>query len=91
MDCAFTRHFLPSGFTPDVKVWEVKFSKSGEFDKMSRAFELTGHASGVFSFDFSADSSRMVTLSKDGKWRLFDTKVEFALGQASGGGLRFNT
>jgi hypothetical protein len=37
----------------------------------------------VFSFDFSADSSLMVTLSKDGKWRFFDTKVEFDRGQVS--------
>ena len=46
----FTSKF--AGFTPDVKVWEVKFTRSGDFEKMSRAFELTGHASGVFSFDF---------------------------------------
>merc|ERR1712055_1257101 len=38
------RFVATSGFTPDVKVWEVEFTKSGSFDKMSRAFELKGHS-----------------------------------------------
>ena len=36
------RFVATSGFTPDVKVWEVKFSRSGEFEKVARAFDLTG-------------------------------------------------
>ncbi|CAB4055806.1 TBL2 [Lepeophtheirus salmonis] len=48
---------VPSGFTPDVE----------------RAFSLTGHNSGVFAFDFNADSTKMVTVSKDGKIRLNDS------------------
>ena len=62
------------GCTPDVKVWEVTFSKSGEFKQVGRAFELTGHTSGVFDFAFSADSSLVVTVSKDGNWRVFNIK-----------------
>ncbi len=31
-----------SGFTSDVKVWEVKFSRTGELEKVHRAFELPG-------------------------------------------------
>lgn len=61
------------GFTPEVRVWEVVFSKSGEFEKVNRAFELVGHTSGIYSFDFSPDSGKMVTLSKDGTWRLYNT------------------
>ena len=57
-----------------MKVWEVKFSKLGEFQQLSRVFELTGHSSGVYDVGFSADSSRMVTVSKDGTWRAFNTK-----------------
>jgi len=64
-----------------VKVWEVKFSRAGEFEKVARAFDLTGHSSGVYSFSFSADSSRMATVSKDGTWKVFDTAVEFTKGQ----------
>ncbi|XP_035690805.1 transducin beta-like protein 2 isoform X1 [Branchiostoma floridae] len=70
-----------SGFTPDVKVWEVSFTKGGEFNQVSRAFELKGHSSGVYSFDFNVDSSRMVSVSKDGTWRLWDTNIEYQKGQ----------
>ena len=38
----FKRFVATSGFTPDVKVWEVKFSRSGDFEKAARAFDLTG-------------------------------------------------
>lgn len=74
------RFMATSGFTPDVKVWEVKFNKSG-FDKVQRAFELTGHKSGIFSFDFNSDSSRVVTLSKDNTWKLFNISVDYDRGQ----------
>jgi hypothetical protein len=36
------RFVATSGFTSDVKVWEVKFSRTGEFEKVHRAFELPG-------------------------------------------------
>jgi len=70
-----------SGFTPEVKLWQVCYSKSGSFERTTRAFELTGHTSGVLSFDFSPDSRRMVTVSKDGTWRLYNTDIEFSKGQ----------
>ncbi|XP_069703102.1 transducin beta-like protein 2 isoform X3 [Periplaneta americana] len=75
------RFVVASGFAPDVKVWEVKFSKLGEFQQVSRAFELTGHSSGVYSVGFSADSSRMATVSKDGTWKAFNTKIEYEKGE----------
>ena len=46
------------GFTPDVKVWEVCFDKSGAFQEVKRAFELKGHTAGVYCFSFSSDSRR---------------------------------
>jgi len=75
------RFVATSGFTPDVKIWEVKFNRSGEFEKVLRAFDLTGHTSGVYSFSFSADSSKMASVSKDGTWKVFDTAVEYTKGQ----------
>lgn len=69
-----------AGFAPDVKVWQLRFS-GGSFEKAVRAFELTGHKSSVYSFDFTPDSSRMATVSRDGFYRVFDTKVEFERGQ----------
>lgn len=75
------RFVAASGFAPDVKVWEVIFSKSGEFKQIARAFELQGHTSGVYDLGFSADSSRMATISKDGTWKFFNTKIEFEKGE----------
>lgn len=46
------------GFTPDVKIWEVEFSKSGDFQQVSRAMELKGHSAGVLSLSFNGDSHR---------------------------------
>ncbi|EFX87653.1 hypothetical protein DAPPUDRAFT_207577 [Daphnia pulex] len=75
------RFVATSGFTPEVKVWEVVFSRSGEFEKLNRAFELSGHTSGIYSFDYSPDSGRMVTISKDGTWRLYNTNIDYRQGQ----------
>ncbi|KAL1414317.1 hypothetical protein MTO96_007562 [Rhipicephalus appendiculatus] len=69
------------GFTPDVKVWEVCFNKTGDFKEVKRAFELKGHTSGVFCFAFSNDSSRMASVSRDGTWKLWDCNIEYQKGQ----------
>uniref|UniRef100_A0A3P9JJW1 Transducin (beta)-like 2 n=1 Tax=Oryzias latipes TaxID=8090 RepID=A0A3P9JJW1_ORYLA len=71
------RFVASCGFTPDVKVWEVCFAKGGEFKEVARAFDLKGHSAGVHSFAFSNDSHRMVTVSKDGTWKLWNTNVEY--------------
>ena len=49
-----------TGFTPDVKIWEVEFSKGGDFQQMSRAMELKGHSATVLSLSFNGDSQRCV-------------------------------
>ncbi|XP_034033375.1 transducin beta-like protein 2 isoform X2 [Thalassophryne amazonica] len=71
------RFVASCGFTPDVKVWEVCFGKGGDFREVVRAFDLKGHSAGVHSFAFSNDSHRMVTVSKDGTWKLWNTDVEY--------------
>lgn len=70
-----------SGFTPDVNVWEVVFSKSGEFKTVAKAFDLAGHTSGVHDFGFSADTSHMATVSKDGTYRFYNTKSTVTISQ----------
>lgn len=64
------------GFTPEAKTWEVIFNKAGEFQEVKQISQLTlgGHTSGVYDIAFDVDSSHMATVSKDGTWRLFDTK-----------------
>lgn len=57
------RFVASCGFTPDVKVWEVCFSKNGDFREVTRAFELKGHTAGVQSFSFSNDSRRYVCVT----------------------------
>ena len=65
--------FIILGFTPDVKVWEVMFDKSRNFKSTKRAYDLKGHKAGLLSIAFSADSSRIVSLSKDSTWKLWKT------------------
>ncbi|CAK8697976.1 transducin beta-like protein 2 [Clavelina lepadiformis] len=69
------------GWTPDVKVWAVMFTRTGEFREVVRAFELKGHTSSVWTFAFNNDSTRMITVSKDGTWRFYDTQIEYDKGQ----------
>lgn len=45
--CSLGRFVATFAFTPDVKVWEVKLSRLGEFEKVARAFDLIGHSSGA--------------------------------------------
>ncbi|KAH9525717.1 Transducin beta-like protein 2 [Bulinus truncatus] len=75
------RFVASSGFTPDVKVWEVLFDKSGTFKEVKRAFELKGHSAAVYSFDFNMDARRMASVSKDGTWKFWDTDVRYDLNQ----------
>ncbi|KAK4873636.1 hypothetical protein RN001_012996 [Aquatica leii] len=75
------KYIVASGFAPDVKVWEVIFNKSGEFQEAKRIFDLTGHTSGVYDVAFDVDTSNIATVSKDGTWKLFNTKVDYKRGE----------
>lgn len=75
------RYVAACGWTPDVKIWEVKFTRTGDYKDVVRAFELKGHKSSVWSFAFNNDSTRMFTVSKKGIWRFYDTNIEYDKGQ----------
>uniref|UniRef100_A0A2P2I2E0 Transducin beta-like protein 2 n=1 Tax=Hirondellea gigas TaxID=1518452 RepID=A0A2P2I2E0_9CRUS len=75
------RFIATSGFTPEVKVFEVIYDKCGDFKSLNKAFELTGHNSRIFGSHFSPDSNKMATVSKDGTWNLYDTNVDYQQGQ----------
>lgn len=77
------RFIAACGFSPDVKVWEVKFAKTGEYQKTVNVFNLSGHNSGIYDLAFDKDTSHIATVSKDGTWKIFDTKIEFDLGQSA--------
>lgn len=75
------RYIAASGFAPDIKVWEVKFDNKSTrvYEKTVKAFDLTGHNSGVWDFAFSQDASHLVSVCKDGTFRLFDIRSELLL------------
>jgi len=71
-----------SGFTPEVHLWAVQFGKSATsnvFQQVRSAMDLSGHKSGIYSFSFSGDTRRAVTVSKDGTWRVFNIDVSWHL------------
>lgn len=55
-------------------MWEVKFAKTGEYQKSVNVFNLSGHNSGIFDLAIDKDTSHIATISKDGTWKIFDTK-----------------
>ncbi|XP_034832316.1 transducin beta-like protein 2 isoform X2 [Maniola hyperantus] len=76
------RFVVATGFAPDVKVMEVCFTKTGEYKQVSKAYELTGHTSGVYDVAFAVDTSHIATISKDGTWKLYHTRIEYARGES---------
>lgn len=71
------RFVVATGFSPDVKVMEVVFAKNGDYKQVTKAFELSGHTSGIYDVAFDVDTSHIATISKDGTWKLYHTKSEY--------------
>ncbi|CAI2341457.1 unnamed protein product [Caenorhabditis sp. 36 PRJEB53466] len=83
-DCRLSpdgRFVIVSGFTPDVFVFEPTFSRDGSFQNAKKVYSLSGHQSGVLAAAFNATSTRAVTVSRDGRWRVFDTDIRYEAGQ----------
>ncbi|RVE49586.1 hypothetical protein evm_005814 [Chilo suppressalis] len=76
------RFVVATGFSPDVKVMEVVFTKTGEFKQVSKAYELSGHTSGIYDVAFDVDTSHIATISKDGTWKLYHTKIDYVRGES---------
>ncbi|XP_047503560.1 transducin beta-like protein 2 isoform X2 [Pieris napi] len=76
------RFVVATGFSPDVKVMEVCFTRNGDFKQVVKAFELTGHNSGIYDVAFTPDTSHIATISKDGTWKLFHTNIKYTLGES---------
>eukprot|EP00052_Salpingoeca_macrocollata_P023175 m.203456 g.203456 ORF g.203456 m.203456 type:complete len:303 (-) comp21977_c14_seq1:44-952(-) len=64
------------GFSPDVKIYEVQ-AENGVVSAVKPAMVLGGHTAAMLHFAFSSDSSRVVSISKDGTWRLFNIDVRY--------------
>ncbi|CAD0201353.1 unnamed protein product [Chrysodeixis includens] len=76
------RFVVATGFAPDVKVMEVCFTKNGDFKQVTKAYELTGHSSGIYDVAFDVDTSHIATISKDGTWKLYHTKIDYTRGES---------
>ncbi|CAH0715569.1 unnamed protein product, partial [Brenthis ino] len=76
------RFVVATGFSPDVKVMEVCFTRTGEYKQVSKAYELTGHTSGVYDVAFAVDTSHIATISKDGTWKLYHTRIDYVRGES---------
>uniref|UniRef100_A0A0K0D911 WD_REPEATS_REGION domain-containing protein n=1 Tax=Angiostrongylus cantonensis TaxID=6313 RepID=A0A0K0D911_ANGCA len=62
-----------------LKVLEPKLSSL--FDVALSPDGRFGHNSGVFAVAFNSNSTRTVTVSRDGYWRVFDTDIRYTQGQ----------
>jgi len=72
------RFFGSSGFTSDVRFYEVCFEKTnGSFKEIRKAFELKGHNAQVSCFSLNKDSTRAATISKDNTWKLWNADVDY--------------
>ncbi|CAB3404244.1 unnamed protein product [Caenorhabditis bovis] len=83
-DCRLSpdgRFVIVSGFTPDVFVYEPIFSRDGNFQDAKKVFNMSGHSSGVLAAAFNSASTRAVTVSRDGFWRIFDIDIRYNAGQ----------
>lgn len=58
---------------PDMILYDVNVSETTGYKPMTASHKLKGHKQGVYSFDISTDSNKIVTLGFDRVWRLFDT------------------
>ncbi|KAF0694087.1 Aste57867_15007 [Aphanomyces stellatus] len=77
------RFIAVAAFTPEVKIYEIKRTKQGSFDKLHKAMALQGHKSGVMDVAFDGSDAtpvnHLVTTSKDGSVRLWDINVRYKL------------
>ncbi|XP_063383996.1 transducin beta-like protein 2 isoform X2 [Cydia fagiglandana] len=75
------RFVVATGQVADIKVMEVCFTKNGEYKQVTKAYDLTGHSSGIYEVAFDVDTSHVATISKDGTWKLYHTKINYAIGE----------
>jgi len=76
-----SRFISVAAFTSDVRIWEVVYKKTGEFDSIAKVMDLRGHKTGVNCLCFSSDSTRVFTGSKDGVWRQYRINVRYAMNE----------
>lgn len=70
--------FLMAGtWSPDVKIFEVKFEKDKNFKSIGKVMNLGDHKAGVFNISCSLQENRVVTISTDNFLRVWNINVEY--------------
>ncbi|KAK2549753.1 Transducin beta-like protein 2 [Acropora cervicornis] len=67
------RFVASAGFTPDVKLWLVEFTKTDEFKQVSRAMELKGHT--AVEFTKKQDPHLLITGIYDASFNIYDNML----------------
>eukprot|EP00899_Mesostigma_viride_P027789 jgi/Mesvir1/8195/Mv12490-RA.1 len=71
------RFMAAAAFTADVKIWEVVADKLGRFTRVDKVMQLKGHKKGLVCLAFNNDGTRVVTVSRDGTWKLWNINVRY--------------
>jgi WD40 repeat protein len=71
------RFLAAAAFTADVKIWEVVYGKDNQVKEVPKVMQLKGHKSAVTWLDFTWDSERIITASKDGSIRIWNINVRY--------------
>ncbi|GLC40138.1 hypothetical protein PLESTB_000881000 [Pleodorina starrii] len=75
------RFIAAATFSSDVKIWEMKYTREGEFRGLIKAMGLTGHRSQVACVALSSDNSRAATASKDGMLKIWNIDVRYDMSE----------
>jgi len=70
------RYVAACGSKAAIVVYEIIFNSESNYRGSKEFCKLDGHDSLIYDMAFNADSSRIVTVTESGKWRLFDTTGE---------------
>ena len=85
--CNYMARFSPnSNFlavatgSTEMKLWEIVKDKAQTFQKVNKAIQLSSrsaHKTRIKSIDFTSDSTKLVTGSDDGTWKLWNLEVNY--------------
>ncbi|KXZ48528.1 hypothetical protein GPECTOR_27g699 [Gonium pectorale] len=75
------RFVAAATFSSDVKIWEMKYSREGEFRGLIKVMNLSGHRSQVACVALSFDNTRAATAGKDGMLKIWNIDVRYELSE----------
>ncbi|GFR51981.1 hypothetical protein Agub_g14508 [Astrephomene gubernaculifera] len=75
------RFIAAATFSSDVKIWEMKYSREGEFRGLLKAMNLSGHRGQVACVGLSYDNCRAATAGKDGMLKVWNIDVRYELSE----------